>query len=85
MQIRLALNLCALYAHLSAPFIPDAAERLANALKTGQGTKADWPEDVPGSLERLPAGHAFEVPDNLFAKISDEDRDTWQNRFSGTS
>ncbi len=79
MQIRLALNLCALYAQLSAPFIPDAAERLARALNTG----TDWPEDLRDALEGLPIGHSFEVPDNLFAKISDDSREDWQGRFAG--
>ncbi|MEO0917219.1 MAG: hypothetical protein AAFY31_09600, partial [Pseudomonadota bacterium] len=32
----------------------------------------------------LPAEHGFAVPDVLFAKISDEDREGWQEKFSGT-
>ena len=27
---------------------------------------------------------AFEVPDVLFSKIADEDREDWERRFSGT-
>ena len=80
-QIRLALNLVALYAALSSPFIPDAAETLRKALNLNT---LDWPEDVPAALETLAPGHAFTVPEVLFAKISDEDREAWQTRFAGT-
>ena len=43
----------------------------------------DWPEDVDAALAALQAGHAFDVPEVLFAKISDEDREDWQQRFAG--
>lgn len=80
-QIRLALNLVVLYAALSSPFIPDAAETLRKALNLDT---LDWPEDVPAALETLVPGHVFTVPEVLFAKISDEDREAWQDRFAGT-
>ena len=80
MQIRLALNLARLYAVISAPFIPDASATLLEALRS-EG--ADWPEDAATALAALPAGHEFTVPDNLFAKISDAQREDWQARFSG--
>ncbi|NBD30421.1 MAG: methionine--tRNA ligase [Alphaproteobacteria bacterium] len=81
MQIRLALNLVRLYAVLSAPFIPSAAMAMLSALGTPD---AAWPDDVPAALALLPAGHDFAVPENLFAKITDEQRDDWQARFAGT-
>ncbi len=77
--IRLALNLIRFYAVLSAPFIPDAAETLRDALNTDEA----WPEDVAGALEVLKPGHAFSVPDNLFDKITDDQREDWQERFKG--
>jgi methionyl-tRNA synthetase len=42
-----------------------------------------WPDDVAAALDALPAGHAFTVPDVLFAKITDEQREDWQSRFAG--
>ncbi|WP_297774398.1 methionine--tRNA ligase [uncultured Roseovarius sp.] len=81
MQIRLALNLIRLYAVLSAPFIPDAAAAMLAAIKTED---ASWPDDVTGALDALAPGHAFEVPEVLFSKITDEQREDWQARFSGT-
>ncbi|MGJ8544804.1 MAG: methionine--tRNA ligase [Sulfitobacter sp.] len=79
-QIRLALNLIPLYASLSEPFIPDAAHSMAASMKVDLPS---WPTDVAAALNALPAGHKFEVPEVLFAKISDEERDTWAERFSG--
>ncbi|MGB7242143.1 MAG: methionine--tRNA ligase [Sulfitobacter sp.] len=79
-QTRLALNLVRLYAILSAPFIPDAAATMLEGMKTDD---ASWPDDVPAALGALAPGHEFTVPEVLFAKISDEDREDWQQRFSG--
>jgi len=80
-SIRLSLNLIRLYAVLSAPFIPDAAEALLAAMNT---TDDSWPDDVTAALQTLPAGHAFTVPEVSFAKITDEQRAQWQEKFAGT-
>lgn len=80
MQIRLGLNLIAFYATLSAPFIPDAAQKMNAALRIN---KAQWPGSASEALDTVPAGQSFTVPENLFAKISDEDRQAWQERFAG--
>ncbi|NHF74378.1 methionine--tRNA ligase [Paracoccus xiamenensis] len=80
MQVRLGLNLIALYASLSAPFIPFTADTLRAAMNSS----ADWPNDVEAALTALPPGHAFTVPENLFAKITDEQREEWTERFKGT-
>ncbi|MET4130037.1 methionine--tRNA ligase [Roseovarius sp. MBR-6] len=80
MQIRLALNLIRLYAVLSAPFIPDAAASMLAAMHTPEG---GWPGDAATALEALKPGHAFEVPEVLFAKITDEQREDWEVRFAG--
>ena len=77
---RLSLNLVRLYAVLSEPFIPDAAANMLAGMNTSDRT---WPGDIAQALETLPAGHAFTVPEVLFAKISDEDREDWEKRFSG--
>ena len=81
MQIRLALNLIRLYAVLSSPFIPDAARTMQEAM---QSSDDSWPNDVPTALTSLAPGHAFTVPEVLFAKITDDQREEWQARFSGT-
>ena len=79
-SIRLSLNLIRLYAVLSAPFIPDAAASLLAAMNTDDD---GWPDDVAAALQTLPAGHTFTVPEVLFAKITDEQREEWQEKFAG--
>jgi methionyl-tRNA synthetase len=81
MQVRVGLNLIRLYAILSAPFIPDASKTMLAAMKTED---AAWPTDIADALNALPVGHTFEVPENLFRKITDDERAEWTERFAGT-
>ncbi len=76
---RFALNLVPFYAALSEPFIPDAAQIMANSMNASK----EWPTDVNAALNALPAGHAFTVAEVLFAKITDEARDEMQAKFAG--
>jgi len=78
--VRLGLNLIRLYAILSRPFIPDASAAMMAAMGSDDWT---WPDDVGAALRTLPAGHGFAVPENLFRKITDEERVDWQTRFAG--
>jgi len=79
-QVRLALNLIRVYAVLSAPFIPSASARLLAAMNT---LDTSWPDDMSKALGALPPGHAFTVPEVLFKKITDEERENWEARFAG--
>jgi methionyl-tRNA synthetase len=47
------------------------------------GVDLAWPESAEAALSALPPGHAFTVPEVLFAKIADEDRAGWADRFAG--
>ena len=78
--VRLALNLIRVYAILSRPFIPDAAAMMMAAMGSDDWT---WPEDISAGLRTLPEGQVFTVPENLFRKITDEERADWQTRFAG--
>ncbi|MBP1806638.1 methionine--tRNA ligase [Rubellimicrobium aerolatum] len=80
MQTRLGLNLIRLYAVLSRPFIPDAAQEMMDALGC---TDWSWPDDLEAALRTLAPGHAFTVPEVTFRKITDEERADWQSRFAG--
>jgi methionyl-tRNA synthetase len=79
-SIRFALNLIRLYAILSRPFVPDASDTMLASLGIEE---AAWPEDVAAALSALPAGQSFTVPENLFAKITDEAREEMEARFAG--
>ena len=79
-MVRLALNLIRVYAILSRPFIPDAAAAMMAAIGSQDWS---WPDDVSEAMRALPAGHGFAVPENLFRKITDEERADWQQTFAG--
>ena len=78
--VRLALNLIRFYAVLSQPFIPDASADMLSAMQTDDDA---WPTDINAALSALPAGHAFTVPEVMFAKITDEAREEMATRFAG--
>ncbi|MEM6310915.1 MAG: methionine--tRNA ligase [Pseudomonadota bacterium] len=80
MQIRLALNLIVFYARISAPFIPDASRAILAAFPSAETA---WPDDAKTALQSLKTGDPFSVPDNLFAKLTDEQVADWQAKFSG--
>ena len=77
---RLALNLIRVYAVLAEPFIPTASADMLRDMQTEDRT---WPSDLRAALGALPVGHVFTVPEVLFRKITDEERDDWQARFAG--
>ena len=79
-MIRLALNLIRVYAILSRPFIPDAAAAMMAAMGSDDWS---WPDSISDAMRALPAGHPFAVPENLFRKITDEERADWQQKFAG--
>ena len=80
MQIRLSFNLIKLYGVLSAPFIPDAAEKIFKALNL---SNENWPNNIIEALDSIPENAAFEVPEVMFTKITDEQRGSWKQQFSG--
>lgn len=80
--IRLSLNLIRFYAALSAPFIPHASASMLAGMQTDDDS---WPTDVAEALDVLKPGHAFEVPEVLFRKITDQEREAWKEQFSGSA
>jgi len=78
--VRTAINLVALYARVSAPVIPFAAEAIA--LAVGEPYPPSWPAmDGRVELTRLPAGRAVTAPPVLFRKIEEADVAAWGARF----
>jgi methionyl-tRNA synthetase len=80
--VRTALNLAALYARISAPFIPFAAEKIGEAFQLA------WPPAWPttnaaAELSSLPVGLPVRAPEVLFKKIEDEQIAEWTARFGG--
>jgi methionyl-tRNA synthetase len=80
--VRTALNLVALVARLSAPFIPDAARTIANAV--GEGDRLDWPNGgMAEALARLAPGAPVKAPPVLFRKVEEGQIAEWSLRFGG--
>ena len=80
--VRTALNLVALYARVSAPFIPFSAAIIAQAV--GEPVEATWPaQGAAAVLDTLPVGRAVQAPEVLFRKIDDDQIAEWTARFGG--
>ncbi|AXI45901.1 methionine--tRNA ligase [Sulfitobacter sp. SK012] len=79
-QVRIALNLIPFYATLASPFIPGAAAKMLEAVHLED---TGFPSNVPAALAQMQAGQSFDVPEVLFAKITDEERADWETRFAG--
>jgi len=80
--VRTGLGLVALFARLSAPFIPFSARIIADAV--GEEALDVWPSmDAAAELARVSAGRAVTVPPVLFAKIEDDRIAEWATRFGG--
>jgi methionyl-tRNA synthetase len=80
--VRTALNLALLYARVSAPVIPFAAESIARGL--GLEGPLTWPSsDIGAELSRLTPGSRVVAPPVLFRKIEEADVGAWSERFGG--
>ncbi|WP_413758125.1 methionine--tRNA ligase [Streptomyces sp. MMBL 11-3] len=83
LTLRTAMNLIHLYAVVSEPFIPSSSKAMRAAFALPSDTATWVTQDEARSLSSLPAGTPFTVPPVLFAKITDEDLETYKERFGG--
>ncbi|MDG5801589.1 methionine--tRNA ligase [Streptomyces ossamyceticus] len=83
LTLRTAMNLIHLYAVVSEPFIPTSSAAMRGAFALEDDT-ATWvaPEQAR-SLTSVPAGTPFTVPPVLFAKLTEDDLETYKERFGG--
>ncbi|MDR3512103.1 MAG: methionine--tRNA ligase [Caulobacteraceae bacterium] len=80
--VRTALNLVSLFARVSAPVIPFAAEVIGAAV--GEAWPPSWPAaDGAAALSRLEPGRPIRVPEVLFRKIDDAQIAEWTLQFGG--
>ena len=79
--VRIGLNLAALFAITALPFVPETANRLLEFLGINKD-KQNWKVSDKW-LDLMPAGHEFEVPELLYAKIEDEQVAEWSEIFGG--
>jgi methionyl-tRNA synthetase len=82
MAVRTGLNLVALFAKVSEPFIPFAAEKIA--LGVGESFPGRWPEGQGAALlDILPPGRPVKAPEVLFKKVENDQVVEWRERFGG--
>ncbi|MFE2583732.1 methionine--tRNA ligase [Streptomyces sp. NPDC059378] len=84
LTLRTAMNLIHLYSVVSEPFIPASAATMRAAFTLADDTAAWVTEAEAKSLTAVPAGTPFTVPPVLFAKLTDEDLETYKERFGGS-
>ncbi|MET0273486.1 MAG: class I tRNA ligase family protein, partial [Phenylobacterium sp.] len=79
--VRHGLNLVALFAKVSEPFIPFAAEKIA--LAVGEAFPGRWPALDANPLDTLEPGRKVAAPEVLFKKIENDQVGEWLERFGG--
>jgi methionyl-tRNA synthetase len=81
--LRTGVNLVRLFSLLAVPIIPETATRALTVVAPDDAV--GWPGDVREALAAIPPGAAFEVPEVLFRKITDDDVAEWTARFGGAA
>ncbi|MFI9331158.1 methionine--tRNA ligase [Kitasatospora sp. NPDC052868] len=81
LTLRTAMNLIHLYSVVSEPFIPTAAKAIRDSFTLADDTRTWVAADE--ALTLVPAGTPFTVPPVLFAKITEEQLESWTTRFGG--
>ncbi|GAA3823903.1 methionine--tRNA ligase [Streptomyces phyllanthi] len=85
LTLRTAMNLIHLYAVVSEPFIPTSSAAMRGAFDLKDDSATWVTADEARALSSVPAGTPFTVPPVLFAKLTDEDLETYKERFGGES
>ncbi|MFF5924026.1 methionine--tRNA ligase [Streptomyces flavochromogenes] len=83
LTLRTAMNLIHLYGVVSEPFVPATAAAMRGAFALAGSAPAWVDADRARSLDTVPAGTPFTVPPVLFAKITEEDMESYRARFGG--
>ena len=84
--VRVGLNLCAIFAIIAQPFVPEAAAKVLDGLGVPLENR-NWPDaaNAAALLDALPRGLAIKAPEVLFARVED----TWiaeqAERFGGAA
>ena len=80
--LRNCINLIRIFAILSAPIMPDVAQKMLDKLGGELTSLKDF--DVKKEMEALKGGESFEVGDMLFERISDDRLNELKERYGGS-
>ncbi len=82
--LRLCLNLVRVYAILSAPLMPQTAEKIMAKFGLSTNDMSTLKNfDVAKEMSALPAGHSFEAGEALFERITPEKMSELQQKYGG--
>ncbi len=79
---RFSFHLINLYSLISEPFIPDTCQKIRNHF--GLPKKSEWPEGLKNSFDNLTNKNDISLPDILFPKITDSEKEIFQDKYSGS-
>ena len=82
MIIRFSFHLINLYCLISEPFIPDSCEKIRKNF--GLQKKIEWPERLGKIFDNLTDENEMNSPNILFPKITDSEKESFQEKFSGS-
>ena len=82
MIIRFSFHLINLYSLISEPFIPDSCEKIRKNF--GLQKKTEWPERLGKIFDNLTDENEMNSPNILFPKITDTEKESFQEKFSGS-
>ena len=80
--IRFSFHLINLYCLISEPFIPDSCEKIRKNF--GLQKKTEWPERLGKIFDNLTDENEMNSPNILFPKITDSEKESFQEKFSGS-
>ena len=81
--VRVGLNLVALFGVIAQPIIPDAADKILDAMNIPADNRTWNFRGAEAATNALPIGLEISAPDVLFTKIEDSDIADWTERFGG--
>lgn len=84
LTLRTAMNLIHLYSVVSEPFIPASSATMRAAFDLKDDTAVWVTAEEAKTLDFVPVSTPFTVPPVLFAKLTEEDLETYKERFGGT-
>ena len=82
MIIRFSFHLINLYCLISEPFIPYSCEKIRKNF--GLQKKIEWPERLGKIFDNLNDENEMNSPNILFPKITDSEKESFQEKFSGS-
>jgi methionyl-tRNA synthetase len=80
-----AINLVRIFAVVSAPVVPETADKMFAALAATPEERRWFTHPISDELRAIAPGRAFQVPDVLLRKITDDEIAAWSLRFAGVA